>query len=317
MPVYDDVITGRDALHRLDTLTSGARAEIRCVRRRRPTAILAAARISPRMKAEGYRQLARDRGSTSSRPAPTSRSTRPSQEAERLLAEHEAFIAAIGGEVGDGRAGAAATLKPSAAPAAGRCRRRAATPTKRLTAKVEKEVQSIGYLALKQGFEDSQSRCPSRRAEARTGKDRPDRVRQVEKRVRQALEPVVPGLFGEAMKVDGVDVAPKKWWASRALSAEAARQEPSRNTAVEARSGERPAEKARTLRAGSRASRPGSRYGPRSRCRSAAPLRARDSPGRRCSSHRRCRAARAGCGSRRREPDARSPGPRSRRRARR
>jgi len=154
MGAYDDVISGRDALHRLDTLTAGARAEFDAAAQaadghsRRRTDLA-------RMKADGYRELARMRLDIIKAGADDTLNAAET-EAERLLADHETFLATIGGQV----AKAEETLKDAEA------KRRAAEGDvdaaldayERLTETVEKEVQADpGYLALKQGFEDSKS----------------------------------------------------------------------------------------------------------------------------------------------------------------
>lgn len=154
MPVYDDVITGRDVLHRLDTLTSGACAEFDAAAQAADGHSRRRADLT-RLKADGYRQLAKMRLDIIKAGADKSLDA-AEQEANRLLAEHEAFVANIGGEV----AKAEQALQDAEA------RRRAAEADvdtalhayEALTAKVEQEVQTDpGYLALKQGFEDSKA----------------------------------------------------------------------------------------------------------------------------------------------------------------
>lgn len=154
MAAYDDVITGRDALHRLDTLTSGAREEFDAAAKaaeghsRRRTDLA-------RLKSEGYRKLARMRLDVIKAGADDSLSA-AEQEASRLLAEHEKFLATIDRDV----AAAEVTLKGAEAKRrAGETEVDAAlTAYEMLTETVEKEVQQdVGYLALKQSYEESKS----------------------------------------------------------------------------------------------------------------------------------------------------------------
>ncbi|MFT3723949.1 MAG: hypothetical protein QM773_10210 [Hyphomonadaceae bacterium] len=154
MPVYDDVITGRDALHRLDTLTSGARAEFDAAAQAADGHSRRRADLT-RLKAESYRELAKIRLDIIKTGADKSLDL-AEQEANRLLAAHEAFVANIGGEVTK----AEQLLQDAEA------KRRAGEADvdtalhayEALTAKVEEEVQTDpGYLALKQGFEDAKA----------------------------------------------------------------------------------------------------------------------------------------------------------------
>ncbi|RYD88442.1 MAG: hypothetical protein EOP61_33550, partial [Sphingomonadales bacterium] len=154
MGAYDDVITGRDALHRLDTLTSGAREEFDAAAqaadghsRRRADLV--------RQKAEGYRELARIRLDVIKSGADETLSA-AEQEANKLLADHETFLATIGDKV----ASAESSLKDVEA------RRRsretdvdaALNAYETLTAQVESDVQSDpGYLSLKQGYEEAKA----------------------------------------------------------------------------------------------------------------------------------------------------------------
>ena len=97
MAAYDDLITGRDALHRLDTLTAGARAEFdEAVRgadsySRRRTDLA-------RLRAEGYRELAAMRLDVIKAGADDTLSA-AERRATELLDEHAAFVARIDGEV--------------------------------------------------------------------------------------------------------------------------------------------------------------------------------------------------------------------------
>ncbi|MDP3495190.1 MAG: hypothetical protein Q8R82_18935 [Hyphomonadaceae bacterium] len=154
MAGYDDVISGRDALHRLDTLTSNAREEFDAAAQaaeghsRRRTDLV-------RLRSEAYRELARMRLDVIKVGADDTLSA-AEKEAERLLAEHGKFLATIGSDV----AQAETVLKDAEA------RRRggetdvdaALNAYETLTAAVEKEVQSDpAYLGLKQGFDEARS----------------------------------------------------------------------------------------------------------------------------------------------------------------
>ena len=154
MAGYDDVISGRDALHRLDTLTSNAREEFDASARaaeghsRRRTDLV-------RLKSEAYRELARMRLDVIKAGADDSLSA-AEKEAERLLAEHEAFLAMIDGDVSR----AETVLKDAEAKRrAGETEVDAALNAyETLTTTVEQEVQSDpAYLGLKQGYEEARS----------------------------------------------------------------------------------------------------------------------------------------------------------------
>ncbi len=151
---YDDVITGRDALHRLDTLTSDAREEFNAAAQaadghsRRRTELA-------RLKSESYRELARMRLDVIKVGADDTLNA-AEKEAERLLVEHEQFVATIGGKVDK----AAETLRIAEAKRrAGETDVDAAMAAyETLTAAVEKEVQEDpAYLSLKHAFEESKS----------------------------------------------------------------------------------------------------------------------------------------------------------------
>ena len=154
MAGYDDVISGRDALHRLDTLTSGAREEFDAAAQaaeghsRRRTDLV-------RLRSEAYRELARMRLDVIKAGADDTLSA-AEKEAERLLADHEKFLATIGGEVSQ----AESVLKDAEAKRrAGETEVDAALNAyETLTATVEQEVQSDpAYLGLKQGYEEARS----------------------------------------------------------------------------------------------------------------------------------------------------------------
>src|SRR5262245_5334894 len=97
MASYDDVISGRDALHRLDTLTAGAREEFDAAARAADGHSRRRADLA-RLKAEGYRELAHMRLDVI-KAVDAAKLTEAEREASRLLAGHEAFVASIGGEV--------------------------------------------------------------------------------------------------------------------------------------------------------------------------------------------------------------------------
>ena len=154
MAGYDDVITGRDALHRLDTLTARAREEFDAAARgaeghsRRRADLV-------RLRSEGYRELAAMRLDVIKNGADQTLDA-AEKEATRLLADHAAFMERVGQEVvlaegalrdaeANRRAGEAdvdATLKAYEA----------------LVALTEAAVQADpAYIALKQAFEESRA----------------------------------------------------------------------------------------------------------------------------------------------------------------
>ena len=170
MPNYDDLITGRDALHRLDTITAGAREDFDAAARaadghsRRRTDLA-------RMKADGYRELAAMRLDVI-RSEATDTLTAAEKQATELLAEHATFVKTIDGQV----ATAEANLKQAEA------ERRAAEAGvdaalhayETLVTETEKAVQSDpGYIALKDAFE--QSRAVAVRAEQKLELAKTDR----------------------------------------------------------------------------------------------------------------------------------------------
>jgi len=154
MGAYDDVITGRDALHRLDTLTSGAREEFNAATQASDGHARRRADLA-RLKAESYRELARMRLDIIKSGADETLSAAELQ-ANKLLDEHATFVATIGDKV---------TTAESALKDAESRRRSAETDVdaalnayETLTTQVESEVQSDpGYLALKQGYEEAKS----------------------------------------------------------------------------------------------------------------------------------------------------------------
>ena len=151
---YDDVISGRDALHRLDTLTAGARAEFDAAARAAEGHAGRRADLA-RLKAEGFRELANMRLGVIKSGADDTLSA-AEKEATRLLAEHQTFQARVDANA----AKAEAKLKEAeAARRAGEAQSDAALAAyEQLTAAVEKEVQDDpGYRVLKQGFEDARA----------------------------------------------------------------------------------------------------------------------------------------------------------------
>lgn len=171
MPVYDDVITGRDALHRLDTLTANARAEFDAAAQASEGHSRRRAELT-QLKADGYRQLARIRLDIIKAGADSSLDA-AEQDANRLLAEHEQFVSAIAADVVRAEQ---ALQEAEAKRRAGEADVDAALHAyEALTAKVEEEVQADpAYLALKQGFEEA--KAVALRAEQKLELARTDRV---------------------------------------------------------------------------------------------------------------------------------------------
>ena len=149
-----DLITGRDALHRLDELATGAREQFDLAARsadgyaRRRTELT-------RLRAEGYRQLASMRLDVIKAGADAQLSAAES-EAQRLLEKHEEFIANIGGDVAKAEQELAAV---EAKRRAGEAEADAALHAyETLTEQVEKEVETDpAYVSLKQRFEDAKT----------------------------------------------------------------------------------------------------------------------------------------------------------------
>ncbi|MDP3739847.1 MAG: hypothetical protein Q8R02_20840 [Hyphomonadaceae bacterium] len=149
-----DLITGRDALHRLDELALGARQQFDLAARSADNQSRRRSELT-RLKAEGYRQLAALRLDVIKAGA-DARLSAAESEAQRLMEKHDEFVANIDGDV----ARAAEDL------AAAEAKRRAGETEvdaalnayEALTEQVEKDVQADpGYLELKQRFEDAQS----------------------------------------------------------------------------------------------------------------------------------------------------------------
>ncbi len=150
--MVDDVITGRDALHRLDSLTAGAREEFDLAARGAEGHSRRRADLA-RLKSEGYRELAHMRLDVIKAGA-QDRLSEAEQKAKRLLADHEVFVSTIGGKV----------EKAAAVLAEVEARRRAAegeadvalAAYEKLTAETEREVESDpAYVALRQGLESA------------------------------------------------------------------------------------------------------------------------------------------------------------------
>src|SRR5690606_14419562 len=87
----------RDALHRLDTLTSGAREEFNAATQAADGHSRRRAQLAGQ-KADAYRQLARIRLDVIKSGADETLSA-AEQQANKLLAEHAAFLATIGDKV--------------------------------------------------------------------------------------------------------------------------------------------------------------------------------------------------------------------------
>jgi len=171
MPEYDDVITGRDALHRLDTLTAHAREEFDAAARAAEGHSNRRADLA-RLKADGYRQLAAMRLDVIKGEA-TETLTAAEKEAARLLADHQTFMAGIGDKV------VAAEARLKAAEAARREGEGAVDAAlhayEALVAETEKAVQADpSYLALKEAFE--QARAVAVRAEQKLELAKTDRA---------------------------------------------------------------------------------------------------------------------------------------------
>lgn len=149
-----DFITGREALHRLDTLTTGAREDFDSAARAAEGFSRRRAELT-RLKAEGYRELARMRLDVIRTGADDTLSAAEA-EANRLLEQHDHFLLTIDGDV----AKAAQALSDAEAH-----RREAEAKAdaalrdyEELTAKTEKELEGDpAYVALKQGYEEAKS----------------------------------------------------------------------------------------------------------------------------------------------------------------
>lgn len=171
MPSYDDLISGRDALHRLDTLTAGAREEFDFATRAADGHAKRRADLA-RLKADGYRELAAMRLDVIKGEAAETL-TAAEKEATRLLADHATFMVGIGDEV----AAAETTLKDAeAARRGGEDAVDAALHAyETLVAETEKSVQADpGYIALEDAFK--QAGAVSARAEQKLELAKTDRA---------------------------------------------------------------------------------------------------------------------------------------------
>jgi hypothetical protein len=152
--MVDDVISGRDALHRLDSLTAGARDEFDAAARAAEGHSRRRADLA-RLKADGYRELAGMRLDVIRKEQAASLDAAEKQ-AIRLLEDHANFVARIEGEV----AAAADKLKDAEAR---RCAGEgevdaALNAYETLVAETERAVQEDpGYIALKNAFDEARS----------------------------------------------------------------------------------------------------------------------------------------------------------------
>jgi len=169
--MVDDVISGRDALHRLDSLTAGAREEFDAAARaadghsRRRTDLA-------RLKADGYRELAAMRLDVI-RVEQADSLNAAEKEAVRLLEDHQTFVVRIDADV----AAAAAKLKDAEANRrAGEVEVDAALNAyETLVAETERAVQEDpNYVALKGAFEEA--RAVAARAEQKLELAKADRA---------------------------------------------------------------------------------------------------------------------------------------------
>lgn len=152
--MVDDVISGRDALHRLDSLTAGAREEFDAAARAADGHSRRRADLA-RLKADGYRELAAMRLDVI-RAEQAESLNAAEKEAVRLLEAHQDFVARIDGEVS---AAAAKLTDAEAARRAGEVEVDAALNAyETLVAETERAVQEDpGYLALKGAFEEARA----------------------------------------------------------------------------------------------------------------------------------------------------------------
>ena len=168
--MVDDLVSGRDALHRLDGLTVGAREEFDAAARGAESHARRRADLA-RLKAEGYRELAAMRLDVIRKEQAASLDA-AEKEALQLLEAHADFLARIDGEVAE----ADAKLKDAEAKRrAGEVEVDAALNAyESLVAETEKTVETDpGYIALKDAFE--QARAVSVRAEQKLELAKADR----------------------------------------------------------------------------------------------------------------------------------------------
>lgn len=169
--MVEDVITGREALHRLDNLTASAREAFDAAARAAEGHSRRRADLA-RLKADAYRELAAMRLDVI-RAEQAESLNAAEREAVRLLEEHEAFVDRIEREV----ATAAAKLEEAEANRRA-CEREvdaALDAYEAMAAETERAIQEDpGYVALKRAFEDA--RAVAARAEQKLELAKADRV---------------------------------------------------------------------------------------------------------------------------------------------
>jgi len=169
--MVDDVITGRDALHRLDSLTAGAREAFDAAVRAAEGHSRRRADIA-RLRSEGYRELASMRLDIIKQGADETLNA-AEMRAAGLMTDHEAFTRRIEGEL---------TLASTALREAEANRRQgevhvdeALRAYEALVSQTESAVQAEpAYVALKNAFEES--RAVAQRAEQKLELARADRI---------------------------------------------------------------------------------------------------------------------------------------------
>ncbi len=149
-----DLISGRDALHRLDELAASARGEFDAAARGADSHSRRRADLA-RLKAEGYRALAAMRIDVIKAGADAALDA-AEKEAARLLADHDSFLATIDGDV---EKAAAALADVEARRRAGEVEADAALAAyEELTAKVEKQLETDpAYQRLHASLENAKS----------------------------------------------------------------------------------------------------------------------------------------------------------------
>lgn len=149
-----DLISGRDALHRLDDVVQAARDEFDSAARsvesqsRRRTDLT-------RLKADGYRQLAEMRLDVL-KAGSSAKLSAAEAEAQRLMEQHDTFLQTIGGDVAKAESVVkdAETQRRVAETAADA----ALHEYEQLVANTEKELQDDpSYLALRKSYDDTKS----------------------------------------------------------------------------------------------------------------------------------------------------------------
>lgn len=149
-----DLISGRDALHLLDTLTANAREDFDVAARSSEGFSRRRSELT-RLKAEGYRELARMRLDIIRAGADDTLSA-AEVEATRLLEQHDQFLLTIDGDVAKA---AAALSEAETRRRAGEAEADAALHAyEELTEETQKELEADpGYIALKQGYDEARS----------------------------------------------------------------------------------------------------------------------------------------------------------------